>query len=146
MTKSEGVNGYAQVRANQDVVGMKLIIRGIFCEYNRKRQDTYAMIHTKKRMMLLCKPQERINNDYNKVFKGLINVVKTYGGTFDKLGLVLLQLAKNGAVAGADGDIIGADNPAQIGATKEIVSESMKAAILLDRANGQKYKQLKDDL
>ena len=94
----------------------------------------------------MCKPQDNIINDYNKVFKDLINVVKTYGGTFDKLGLVLLQLAKNGAVAGADGDIIGADNPAQIGATKEIVSESMKAAILLDRANGQKYKQLKDDL
>ena len=73
------------------------------------------MIHTKKRMMLLCKPQERINNDYNKVFKGLINVVKTYGGTFDKPGLVLLQLGGGGGggdLAGSDRDVIGAANPA----------------------------------
>ena len=52
----------------------------------------------------------------------------------------------DGALAGADRDVIGAANPAQIAATKEIVSESMKAAIFLDGANGQKYKQLKSDL
>ena len=32
VTKLEGANGYAQVRVNQDVVGLILLIRGICCE------------------------------------------------------------------------------------------------------------------
>ena len=61
------------------------------------------------------------------------------------MGLVICQLATNGVVAGADGDFLGAANPGQIAAAKATVAESMKATIFLDGANGQKYKQLKDD-
>ena len=48
MTKLEGANGYFQVRSNQDVMGMFLLIHGICYEYNSKRQDTYAMMQAKK--------------------------------------------------------------------------------------------------
>ena len=47
LTKLDGINGYDQVHANQDVVGILLIVRGIFCEYNINRQDTYIMMKAK---------------------------------------------------------------------------------------------------
>ena len=72
--------------------------------------------------------------------------METYGVTFDDPGLVLLQLAANGFVAGSDGEVLGAFNPSQIAVAKVIVSESMKSYILLDGENGQTYKYLKDDL
>ena len=72
--------------------------------------------------------------------------METYGGTCDERVLVLLQLAKNGFFAGANGDILGVNNPAQIVADKSTVAEIMREAIFLDGVNVQKYKQLKDDL
>ena len=72
--------------------------------------------------------------------------METYGVTFDDPGLVLLQLATNGFVAGSDGEVLGAFNPSQISVAKVTVAESMKSAILLDGENGQTYKYLKDDL
>ena len=38
VTKLEGADGYAQVRVNQDVVGLLLLICGICYEYNSERQ------------------------------------------------------------------------------------------------------------
>ena len=76
-------------------MGLLLLILGIFCEYNSERQDTYAIIQDKKRVALLWHPKYQINDDYNKVFEALIGVVETYGGTFEKPVLVLLQLATN---------------------------------------------------
>ena len=80
------------------------------------------------------------------MFEALIEVVETYGGTFDKPLLVILQLAKNGFVEGANRDVLGASNPAQNAAAKVTVAESMKVAIFLDWGNDQNYKQLKYDL
>ena len=48
-------------------------------------------------------------------------------------------------MAGANGDVLWADNPAQISLAKATASESMKADILLDGDNGHKYKHNKDD-
>ena len=53
VTKLEGENGYVQVRANQDIVGLLLLICGIRCEYNSGIQDTYAMMQAKKCVALL---------------------------------------------------------------------------------------------
>ena len=72
--------------------------------------------------------------------------MKKYGGKFDEPGLVLRQLATNGVVTGADGDVLGAANTAHIAAYKITVIEITKVAIFLDRSNGQKYKNIKDDL
>ena len=54
VTKLEGSNGYAQSCSNQDVVGLILLIRGIYYEYNSERQDTYSMMQSKQRVTLLC--------------------------------------------------------------------------------------------
>ena len=62
VTKLEGENGYAQVRSDQDVVGVILLIRGIFCEYDNERQDTYAIIQDKKHVTLLWQPKYQSNN------------------------------------------------------------------------------------
>ena len=48
---------------------------------------------------------------------------------------VICQLATNGVLAGANGDIIRAANTSYILVAKATVSDNMKAAILLDRAN-----------
>ena len=55
-------------------------------------------------------------------------------------------MATNGVVTGADGDILGADNPLQFASDKAVGTEIMKAAIFLDGTNVQKYKQIKDYL
>ena len=68
VTKLERVNGYAQFRANQKLMGMILVIRGIWCDYNSKSQDTYAMMQSKKRVTLFWKLKDQINDDYKKVF------------------------------------------------------------------------------
>ena len=107
VTKLEGASGYAQVRSDQDVVGLILLICGICCEYNNKRQDTCAIMKARKIVKLLWQSKDQSNNDYKRVFEALIDMVETYGGTFDKLVLVLHQLAKNGVVAGEDRDVIG---------------------------------------
>ena len=70
--------------------------------------------------------------------------MEIYGRIFENPRLVFLQLVTNGVVAGANGDVLGATNPAKIVSSKTTVSESMKVAILLDGVNGQKYKNLKD--
>ena len=80
------------------------------------------------------------------MFGYLINVVEKNGVTFDELELVILQLATNVVVLGADGDVLGAGNPAQIVASKSTVSDIMKVSIFLYRVNGQKYKQIRDGL
>ena len=49
--------------------------------------------------------------------------METYGGTFNEPGLLLSQLVKNGVVEGADEDILGEANPAQITAANSTVSE-----------------------
>ena len=69
------------------------------------------------------------------MFEALINVVETYGETFDKPLLVLCQLATNGVVSGAEGDVLRVDNTAQIAASNATVAESTKAAIFLDGEN-----------
>ena len=61
----------------------------------------------RKIVKLLWQSKDQSNNDYKRVFEALIYMVETYGGTFDKLVLVLHQLAKNGVVAGEDRDVIG---------------------------------------
>ena len=71
--------------------------------------------------------------------------METYGGSFDEPGLLLRQFSTNGVVVGAYGDVLGASNPAQIATAKTTISESTKAAILLDRLNEQKYKHIKDN-
>ena len=76
----------------------------------------------------------------------MIDVVETYGGILDYPGLVLCQLMTNGVVVGADGDVLGAANPAQIAVAKATIVDSTKVAIFLYGANGHKYKQLKNDL
>ena len=75
-----------------------------------------------------------------------MDIVENYGGKYYKPGLVLRQLVKNGVVAGANGDVLGASNPAHITSDNPTVINNTKADIFLDRENGQKYKQLKDDL
>ena len=72
--------------------------------------------------------------------------METYGEGFDELVLVLRQVAKNGVLVGANRDVLWADNYEQTAAAKATVAERMKAAIFLNGANVQKYKQLKDDL
>ena len=72
--------------------------------------------------------------------------METYGGGIDELILVLLQVAKNGVMVGANRDVLWAYNYAQTAAAKATVAERMKAAIFFNGANVQKYKQLKDDL
>ena len=86
-------------------------------------------------MTLLRNPKDQSNDDYKKVFDALLYLVEKYGGTIDKPGLVLCQLVTNGVVAGANGDVFGAANPAQIVAAKETISDSTKAAIFLYGVN-----------
>ena len=76
------------------------------------------------------------------MFEELIDVMETYGVTFDEPGLVLLQLTTNGVVAGSDGDFLGASNPAYIVSSEATVAKNMKAAIFLEEENGQKYKHI----
>ena len=59
---------------------------------------------------------------------------------------MLCQLGTNGVVPGADGDILGAVNSALIAAAKATLIMRMKAEILMDGENGQKYKHIKDNL
>ena len=80
VSKLNGDHGYYQFRVNQDVVGLFSVIRSSCCEYNRKFQDTYAITQAKKRVTLLWKPKDHINNDYKKVFEALIDVVEMYVG------------------------------------------------------------------
>ena len=68
VTKLERVNGYAQFRANQKSMGMILVIRGVWCDYNSKSQDMYAMMQATKRVTLFWKLKDQINDDYKKVF------------------------------------------------------------------------------
>ena len=86
-------------------------------------------------MTLLWNPKYQRNYGYNKVFEAFINVVETYGKNIDELVLVLCQSMKNGFVAGADGDVLGEANTAQISADKETVSESTEVDILMDAVN-----------
>ena len=146
VTKLDGENGHDQVCANQDVVGMLLLIHGICCEYNIECQDTYAMMKAKTFVTLLWQPKDQSNNEYKKVFEALIDVVETYGGILDYPGLVLCQLVTNGVVVGADVDVLGAANTAHIETDKATIEEIMKAAIFLDGENEQTYKHIKDDL
>ena len=104
------------------------------------------MMQAQKPVMLLQQTKYQSNNDYKKVFEDLINTVETYGGTFNEPGLLLSQLVKNGVVEGADEDILGEANPAQITAANSTVSEITQVAIFLGSTNYHKYKQLKDDL
>ena len=49
-------------------------------------------------------------------------------------------------MAGANRDVLGAVNPEHVAVAKATAAESTKAAIFLDGANGQNYKQPKDNL
>ena len=64
-------------------MGQLLLICGIYCEYNNKCQDTWAMIQSKKHVTLFCHPKEQSNDDYKKMFEALIDAVETYQGKFD---------------------------------------------------------------
>ena len=135
VTKLDGLNGYAQVCSSQDVVGIILPIRGIWCEYNSKRQDTYTMMQEKKSMMILWQPQYQSNDYYKNLFKALIDEVEIYEVPSDEPVLVLRQLAKNVVVEGANRDFLWEADPAQIAEAKVTLSESMKVAIFLEGVN-----------
>ena len=75
VTKLEGVNGYAQSHANQDVVWIILLIHGNWCEYNSERQEIYEIMQAKKHAMMIWKTKDNRNDGYKKVFKALIDVV-----------------------------------------------------------------------
>ena len=80
--KLEGINRYSQVRANQDLVGLLLLICGICCEYNIEHQYTYETMQAIRYVMLIWKPKYQNNNNYKKVFGDLIGIVEMYGRTF----------------------------------------------------------------
>ena len=73
-------------------------------------------------MTIICQSKDQSNGDYKKVLETFIDVVETYGGTFNKPVLVLLQLATNGFVAGANVDVLGVANTAHIAAAKATVA------------------------
>ena len=94
------------------------------------------MMQDKRRVILLWQPKYQRIDDHKKMFGALINVVENNGEKFDETGLVLRQLATNGFVAGANGDVLGVANNGQIAAAKETISESMKVDISLESVNG----------
>ena len=100
----------------------------------------------KKRVTLLWQPNDQSNNEYKNLFEELIDILETYGVILDDPGLVIRQLATNGVVLGTGEDVLRASNPAQIATDKATIADRMKAAILLDEANEQKYNHIKDDL
>ena len=93
-------------------------------------------MQAKKHATPLWQPKYHSNDEFKKLLEALINIVEMNRGTSDDPGLVLCQLVKNGVLASADGDVLGAANPEQIAAATAEVAESTKVAILLDGANG----------
>ncbi len=141
-TKLKGQNDYNNVEANQDVVRLVELIRGICCNYDASSEPVMSLVQAKRQVYTCYQGQKQTNDKYAKELEAYADVVEAYGGQFgNEIGYLDYMLTNN--VRPRD-----PCNPTEqeLDTAQAILRDSMMAAMLILGADNTRLPSLKMEL
>jgi hypothetical protein len=149
VSKIWGLDLYAQVDMDQDVVQLLLIIWGYCCSFDANQQSTFSLEGAKHRVQVFIQGYDVTVTDYVEYFMALVGMVETYGGAYgNKPGLLREQLIKQG-VSAVDVDKTianGAPDAAKIKKALVVTRDCYLSCMILQGSDNSRFYQVKTDL
>ncbi len=141
-TKLKGQDDYNNVEANQDVVGLMELIRGICCKYDASSEPVMSLVQAKRRVYTCYQGQKQTNDEYAEELEAYADVVEAYGGQFGNEPGYLDAVLVN-SVRARD-----PRNPTaqELDNARAILRDNMMAAMLISGADNTRFRSLKMEL
>jgi hypothetical protein len=134
--KLNGTNGFGKAKEDNNVVKLLIMIRSYCCQFDSLNDEYMSIVGALKNLFFFYQKPEQSNSDFHEDFMALVEVIEEYGGG-GSLTYFPLMIKKELSV---DMDKASAD---EMKAAKEVVCDKFLAALMLNRANGSKYNELK---
>ena len=140
--KLKGTQGYDTVKNANDVAKLLMMICGYCCQFNLLSNKFMAIVAAIKNIFYFFQKVEQWNADYHKDFTAMLEVIKEYGGS----GLMTHfpnMLKQELEAEGTDMTNASTD---EMKKAKKIVCKKFLAVLMLSRAYGEKYNELKQSM
>jgi hypothetical protein len=137
--KLKGMQGYDTAKSSNNVAKLLTMIRGYCCQFNLLSNEYMAIVAAIKNLFYFFQKAEQLNADYHKDFMAMLEVFEEYGGAGSMThfpNMLKQELEANGI------DLSEATNE-ELKDKKKTVCKKFLAALMLSRANGAKYDDLK---
>ena len=142
--KIAGEEGFEKIDAAKDPIELKRRIKRVCCGFQAHKQRTYALAQA---IVLLATSVQEFNEspeDFYRNFDAKWGMIEQFGGSLSKHPGLIRDKAVE--LAEADGRGEDAVEDADVEMAEEMVSDKIKACLMLCIANRKKYEALKDDL
>jgi hypothetical protein len=138
---------FPSIRQNQDVIGLLCLIQGLCCSYDAKIQSVMATVASHKCLFTYYQKAGVNNHTYHCKFLAHVETIETYGG-LGSVGVIPTFLKAKIIKMANDGTIKDAANPTNQEKALAItaVREEYLAALMLSRANRDRFNELRNDL
>jgi hypothetical protein len=143
----EASNTFANIRSNQDVIGLLKLVQSLCCSYNAKTKGVVATVASHKPLFMHYQKDTVDNHTYHWEFLTHIETIETYGG-IGVVGVAPTFLATKIKELANAGTITDADNPtdAKHAIALAAVCEEYLAALMLSSAHRERFGNLQMDL
>ena len=137
--KLDGTSGYEQSKNNNDVIALLTMIQGYCCRFNTLNNEYMGLVGAFKNLLYFFQKPAQSNSDYHKDFLALAKVIEEYGGAGSLThfpSMIKKELLSNNIA------VINA-TAIQMEKAKKNVQDKFLAALMLSKANCDKYDDLK---
>jgi hypothetical protein len=137
--KLKGTQGYDTAKSANDVAQLLTMIRGYCCQFYLLSNKYMVIVASIKNLFYFSQKVEQSNTDYHKDFMAMLEVIEEYGGAGSMThfpNMLKRELEADGT------DMSKATNK-QLKEGNKAVCKKFLAALMLSRANGAKYNDLK---
>ncbi len=140
--KLEGTKGYADTKRMNDVAKLLIMIRGYCCQFDLLSNVYMAIVAAIKNLFYFFQMNNQSNTDYHEDFIAMLEVMEEYGGAGSMRHVPNMSRKKIQSM-GMD---LGKATSDQLKQAKKTVRDKFLAALMLSRANGAKYNDLKRNM
>ncbi len=78
--KLEGMSGYDETKADNNVVKLLIMIRGYCCQFDTLKDEYMSIVKSLKNLFYFFQKAEQSNSEFHDDFMALIKVIEEYGG------------------------------------------------------------------
>jgi hypothetical protein len=140
--KLKGTQGYNTAKSGNDVTKLLMMIHGYCCQFDLLSNKYMGIVAAIKNLFYFFQKTEQSNADYHKDFMAMLKVIKEYGGVGSMThfpNMLKRELETNGT------DLSKATSE-QLKDGKKTICGKFLAALMLSRANGAKYNDIKQGM
>ncbi len=140
--KLKGTQDYDTAKSGNNVAKLLRMIHGYCCRFNLLSDEYMAIVAAIKNLFYFFQKAEQSNADYHEDFTGMLKMIEEYGGTGSMTNFPNMLKQE----LDADGIDLSKAMSDQVKEGKKTIRKKFLAALMLSRANGAKYNNLKQSM